>query len=93
MRTRPVHTQHHSSKGPPKSNVTQCAQQGDQIPQDSKFSARFNDWDTLKFSLRSVEKFASWVRNVYIVTNGQVRNGYLLALISQGALIYKKKMH
>lgn len=33
---------------------------------------RFYDWQTLKFSIRSVFKFAPWVRNIYIVTNGQI---------------------
>jgi hypothetical protein len=26
----------------------------------------------LRYSLRSVEKYAPWVRNIYIVTNGQI---------------------
>ena len=30
------------------------------------------DNDELKFSLRSIEKFAPWVRRIHIVTNGQV---------------------
>ena len=34
--------------------------------------ARIRDWNTLQYSLRSVEKFAPWIRNVYVVTNGQV---------------------
>ncbi|XP_037827535.1 N-acetylglucosamine-1-phosphotransferase subunits alpha/beta isoform X2 [Lucilia sericata] len=34
--------------------------------------ARFDDKNELKYSLRSVEKFAPWVRNIYIVTNGQI---------------------
>ncbi|XP_018323568.1 N-acetylglucosamine-1-phosphotransferase subunits alpha/beta [Agrilus planipennis] len=33
---------------------------------------RFDDKYELKFSLRSLEKFAPWVRHVYIVTNGQI---------------------
>ena len=35
-------------------------------------SSRFADNEELKYSLRSVEKFAPWVRNIYIVTNGQI---------------------
>ena len=35
---------------------------------------RFQDNDELKYSLRSLEKFAPWIRNVYLVTNGQVPN-------------------
>lgn len=35
---------------------------------------RFSDKDELKYSLRSVEKYANWFRHIYIVTNGQVPN-------------------
>lgn len=34
--------------------------------------ARFDDKNELKYSLRSLEAFAPWVRHVYIVTNGQI---------------------
>lgn len=34
--------------------------------------ARFDDKNELKYSLRSLEKYAPWVRKVYIVTNGQI---------------------
>ncbi|KAJ3431346.1 hypothetical protein M0812_03024 [Anaeramoeba flamelloides] len=33
---------------------------------------RWRDHDELKYSLRSIEKYVPWVRNIYIVTNGQV---------------------
>lgn len=33
---------------------------------------RFQDNNELKYSLRSVQMFAPWIRNVFIVTNGQV---------------------
>ena len=32
---------------------------------------RFQDNDELRFSLRSLEKYAPWIRHIYIVTNGQ----------------------
>ena len=32
---------------------------------------RFRDNDELRFSLRSVERFAPWARRIFIVTNGQ----------------------
>lgn len=35
-------------------------------------AARFVDNDELKYSLRSVEMYAPWIRHVYIVTDGQV---------------------
>ncbi|CAL4123915.1 unnamed protein product, partial [Meganyctiphanes norvegica] len=33
---------------------------------------RFEDNEELRYSLRSLEKFAPWVRQVYLVTNGQI---------------------
>ncbi|XP_055387484.1 N-acetylglucosamine-1-phosphotransferase subunits alpha/beta [Condylostylus longicornis] len=33
---------------------------------------RYDDKNELRFSLRSLEKYAPWVRHVYIVTNGQI---------------------
>ncbi len=38
---------------------------------DDVAAHRFQDNDELKYSLRSLEKYAPWVRNIYIVTNGQ----------------------
>jgi len=35
---------------------------------------RFQDNDELKYSLRSLEKYANWIRNIYLVTNGQIPN-------------------
>jgi UDP-N-acetylglucosamine-lysosomal-enzyme len=35
---------------------------------------RFIDFNELKYSLRSIEKFAPWIRNIFIVTNGQIPN-------------------
>lgn len=35
-------------------------------------SNRFRDNEELRYSLRSIEKFAPWVRQVFIVTSGQV---------------------
>ncbi|XP_045214375.2 N-acetylglucosamine-1-phosphotransferase subunits alpha/beta-like [Mercenaria mercenaria] len=32
---------------------------------------RFYDLGTIKYSLRSVEKYASWIRHIFVVTNGQ----------------------
>ena len=34
--------------------------------------ARYDDKDELRYSLRSIDRFAPWVRNIYIVTNGQI---------------------
>ena len=40
---------------------------------DNHFSAsRFADNQELRYSLRSVERFAPWVRQIFIVTNGQI---------------------
>ena len=41
-------------------------------PAKSSISAkRWTDHDELKYSLRSVEKFANWVNHIYIITDGQ----------------------
>lgn len=37
-------------------------------------SNRFRDNSELKYSLRSLFKYAGWVRKVFIVTNGQIPN-------------------
>ncbi|XP_076815402.1 N-acetylglucosamine-1-phosphotransferase subunits alpha/beta-like isoform X2 [Clavelina lepadiformis] len=34
--------------------------------------SRFEDNEELRYSLRSVEKYAPWVRHIFIVTNGQI---------------------
>ena len=39
---------------------------------DGNCSARYVDNDELKYSLRSVEKYSPWIRNVFIVTDNQV---------------------
>lgn len=33
---------------------------------------RFRDNEELRYSLRSLEKYAPWIRNIYVVTDGQV---------------------
>ena len=43
-----------------------------QIAEEALVEARFVDNDELKFSLRSVEMYAPWVRHIFIVTDGQV---------------------
>lgn len=35
-------------------------------------ASRFQDNEELRYSLRSIERFAPWVRHVFIVTNGQI---------------------
>eukprot|EP00041_Stephanoeca_diplocostata_P039414 m.1624021 g.1624021 ORF g.1624021 m.1624021 type:complete len:1659 (-) comp25387_c0_seq5:5707-10683(-) len=40
--------------------------------QDEIASSRFQDNSELQYSLRSIEKYAPWVRHIYLVTNGQI---------------------
>ena len=40
------------------------------IYDESTYDCRFINVDELKYSLRSVEKYANWVKNVYIVVDG-----------------------
>ena len=39
---------------------------------DSTGDCRFIDNDELKYSLRSLEKYAPWINNIFIVTDSQV---------------------
>ena len=48
-----------------------AAQDAAQIHVESEDS-RFRDNDELRYSLRSLEQHAPWLRHIYIVTNGQV---------------------
>eukprot|EP01062_Namystynia_karyoxenos_P059032 TRINITY_DN50464_c0_g1_i1.p1 TRINITY_DN50464_c0_g1~~TRINITY_DN50464_c0_g1_i1.p1 ORF type:complete len:1186 (+),score=394.65 TRINITY_DN50464_c0_g1_i1:139-3696(+) len=40
--------------------------------EDKAGASRFQDNQELRYSLRSLQRFAGWVRNIYIVTNGQL---------------------
>ncbi|XP_059170682.1 N-acetylglucosamine-1-phosphotransferase subunits alpha/beta-like [Physella acuta] len=42
------------------------------VKDDVVASNRFEDNEELRYSLRSLERFAPWVRHIYIVTNGQI---------------------
>ena len=44
------------------------------IPDESEeiSASRFHDNSELQYSLRSIQRFAPWVRKVHIVTNGQI---------------------
>lgn len=53
------------------------AEKNQYLPEDeavkaSNSDARFRDWDIFKYWFRGVEKYAPWVRNVYLVTWGHV---------------------
>ena len=37
----------------------------------SNANTQFNDYDTLKYSIRSILKYAPWIRYIYIVTDNQ----------------------
>eukprot|EP01090_Pellita_catalonica_P003392 TRINITY_DN1305_c0_g1_i1.p1 TRINITY_DN1305_c0_g1~~TRINITY_DN1305_c0_g1_i1.p1 ORF type:complete len:1052 (-),score=178.20 TRINITY_DN1305_c0_g1_i1:110-3265(-) len=39
---------------------------------DADSSSRFIDNEELRYSIRSLEKYAPWIRNIYVVTNGQI---------------------
>ncbi|KAK9811335.1 hypothetical protein WJX72_002047 [[Myrmecia] bisecta] len=42
------------------------------VPEALTGGSRYRDNEELRYSLRSVYQYASWVRNIYLVTNGQV---------------------
>ena len=39
---------------------------------DATIASRFRDNDELRYSIRSIEMFAPWVRRIFLVTNGQI---------------------
>src|SRR5574344_661291 len=45
---------------------------GETLSKDSVDKCRFQDNDELKYSLRSVEKYAPWINKIYIVTDNQI---------------------
>eukprot|EP01127_Copromyxa_protea_P003779 TRINITY_DN1356_c0_g3_i1.p1 TRINITY_DN1356_c0_g3~~TRINITY_DN1356_c0_g3_i1.p1 ORF type:complete len:957 (-),score=219.28 TRINITY_DN1356_c0_g3_i1:368-3238(-) len=55
----------------PKCNSTQDPEKDD-CWKDDATANRYIDNEELRYSLRSVEKFAPWVRHIFIVTNGQI---------------------
>ncbi len=42
-----------------------------QLPLEIAGDCRYVDHDELKYSLRSVERFAPWINHIYIITDGQ----------------------
>ncbi|SNU01989.1 Stealth protein CR3, conserved region 3 [Ruaniaceae bacterium KH17] len=47
-------------------------EESDQLHAGATDPVRFTSFDELRYSLRSVLTYADWVRNIYIVTDGQV---------------------
>lgn len=47
-------------------------QYGKDVHQQATNKCRFINNDELKYSLRSVEKYAPWINNIYIVTDNQI---------------------
>jgi len=45
------------------------ANRGDRPPRDATSLARFLNRNELLYSLRSIDEFAPWVRNIYVLTN------------------------
>lgn len=64
----------------------------DKIAASQPMAGRYDDTDELKYSLRSVEKFAPWVNMIYIVTADQTPswlnvNHPKIRLVSHGEII------
>jgi SAM-dependent methyltransferase len=45
---------------------------GEAVDREAADPRRFRDSGELRYSLRSLERYAPWIRHVYLVTNGQV---------------------
>ncbi len=50
----------------------ELAKYGKPLDKDSIGECRFIENDELKYSLRSLEKYAPWIRRVYIITDNQI---------------------
>ena len=53
-------------------NNTNSEQNTSSGDEEENNNCRFSDNDELKYSLRSVQMFASWINKIFIVTDGQV---------------------
>jgi hypothetical protein len=64
---------------------------------DETISSRYFDMQQLKYSLRSLEQFAPWIRNIFLVTNGQIPDWINLdrpdLFIITHKQIFKNKKH
>lgn len=65
----------------------------DSLDKSAKSPARWLNHDELKYSLRSIEKFAPWFNKIYIVTNGQkpawLNEGDKIKIISHDEILEK----
>ncbi len=60
-------------------------------------NCRFRDWDNLKYLFRGIEKYASWVNHIYVITPNQVprwldRNNPKVTVINQDDLFEDKSL-
>jgi len=53
---------------------------------------RFTDMNQMLYSLRSIEMYAPWIRNIFIVTNGQIPNWLNLSHSSQDSYYMSHKI-
>lgn len=53
------------------SRVARMGEVGGEVPDDATHPGRFRQFDELRYSLRSLERNAPWVRNIFLVTDGQ----------------------
>ena len=53
-------------------NGTNATGGGENAVDESVAASRYRDSDELRYSLRSLEKYAPWVRHVYLVTDDQI---------------------
>ena len=57
------------------------ANESDLFETESAHACRYVDNEELRYSMRSLQYFAPWVRNIYIVTNGQGKENDFSSLI------------
>ena len=47
------------------------AELGFAVEEEAIAAARFRQFDELRYALRSIERYGPWIRNIYLVTDGQ----------------------
>lgn len=56
----------------PARNIQKSQNNGSEDEDGASADNHFRDNDELRYSIRSLDKYAPWIRHIYVVTNGQV---------------------
>ena len=65
----------------------------DSLDEEVTDNKRFNDLGIFLYSIRSIGMFAPWIRNIYIVTNGQVREKVFVTCVRERCQVVFKQLY